>query len=333
MAAGSRTLRKLQLGDESVQGTPVAASAIWRGRGTILDRRDVVHVEEDVGVIGGTDRSYIARIWSELELEEVEATFEQLPYLFEMGVSAETPTQDGAGSDYIYNYLAPTTAKNTIKTYTFEGGDDIQAEEFDYGYASEIVLSGEGQGALMMAAAVRGRETTNTTFTGGLTLPSVEEILFNSGKLYIDDSGGTVGSTQVSDLLLGMNLTWNTGLQHWWAVDGSLDWNRLKQVDDEIILELTYEHTSDAVTEKGKYRSNDVRLMRLLFEGSDVASAGTTYSKKTLIIDLSGTYEEWSNLDENEGNDIVTATLRVRQNDTDSLKADVTIVNELSALP
>ena len=332
MAAGSRTLRKLQIFKEAVQGTPGAATAIWRGRGTIKDEREVVWPEEDVGVIGGTDRSYIERFWSELELEEVEATFEQLPYLFECGVSIETATQDGGGTGYIYNYLAPTTAKNTIRTLTFEGGDDIQAEEFDFGFARVITLSGEGQGALMMAASIFGRETTNTTFTGALSLPAVEEISLNSAKLYIDDSGGSVGGTEVSDLLLGMNLQWNTGLDAWWAVDGSKDFNRMKQIGDEIVLELTYEHTSDAVSEKAAYRANSVRLLRLEFEGSALGTSDA-YTYKTVTIDLSGKYEEWSNLDESEGNDIVTATLRIRQNDTDSLKADVTIVNELSSLP
>ena len=76
--AGSRALRKLQLGQEGTAGTAVAATAIWRGMGTIHDIREVVFPEEDVGYIGGTDRSYIARYWSELSMPEVEATFEQI---------------------------------------------------------------------------------------------------------------------------------------------------------------------------------------------------------------------------------------------------------------
>lgn len=331
--AGSRALRKLQIGVETTAGTPVAATTLWRGMGTIKDNREVVFPEEDVGILGGTDRSYIARYWSELSMPAVEATFEQLPYLFEAGVAAETPTQDGTGSGYIYNYLAPTTAQNTINTYTIEGGDDQQAEEFDYAFVRTITLSGEAQGALMMSAEWFGRETTNTSFTGAIAIPDVEEILVNNGTLYIDAGGGTIGSTEVSSTLFGINLQWTTGLEAYWAVDGSQDFSLVKFTTDEITLELTYEHNASAVTEKAAYRAGTTRLVRLQFTGSALTTAGTTYSVKTMIIDLAGVYEDWSELGENNGNDIVTATLRCRYSSTDALKADVTIVNELTALP
>ncbi len=331
--AGSRALRKLQIGTEVTAGTPVAATTIWRGMGTIKDNREVVFPEEDVGILGGTDRSYIARQWSELAMPAVEATFEQLPYIFEAGVAEETPTQDGTGSDYIYNYVAPTTAQNTHATFTIEGGDDQQAEEFDYAFVKHFNLSGDGQGALMMSADWTGRETSTTTFTAALSIPTVEEILVNDATLYIDNSGGTVGTTQVSNTLFGIDLDWTTGLQEYWAVDGSLDFSLTKFTADDIVLTMTYEHNTSAVSEKAKYQAGDVRLVRLKFEGSSVATAGTTYSKKTLQIDLAGVYEDWSELQDQDGNDVVTATLRCRYSSADSLKADVTVVNELSALP
>ena len=149
--AGSRALRKLQLGRETTAGTAIPATTIWRGLGVIKDNRDVMFPEEDVGILGGTDRSYIAKYWSELAMPAVEATFEQIPYIFEAGIKLiQTGTVDTAGSGYIYTYPAPTTAQNTHGTYTIEGGDDQQAEEFDYVFVKHFNLSGDGQSALMM---------------------------------------------------------------------------------------------------------------------------------------------------------------------------------------
>ena len=226
-------------------------------------------------------------------------------------------------------------SQNTIKTYTLEGGDDTQAEEFDYCFVQNISLTGEGQGQLMMAAEWIGREVTDTTFTGALSIPSVEDIIFNSGTLYIDDSGGTIGSTQVSGLLRTATLNWVTGLIPYWTVDGSLDFTNHKFAGrtEDIVLSMTYEHIAAAVTEKAKYRSKSTRLIRLMFEGSDFETAGTTYSKHTLIIDLAGIIEDWESLGEVDGNDVVGLTFRARYSATDSLKAQVVIVNELSALP
>jgi hypothetical protein len=87
---------------------------------------------------------------------------------------------------------------------------------------------------------------------------------------------------------------------------------------------MTYEHNSDAVTEKAKYRAGDTRLVRLLFEGAALTTAGT-FSNKTLRVDVAGVYEDWSILEDQDGNDVVTATLRVRYSSTDALKAQAVV--------
>ena len=331
--AGVKALRILQLGKETTKGTNVDATVIWRGLGVIKDQQEVVFPEENVGYLGGVSRSYISRYWAELAMPDVEATFEQLPYLFEAGVATEVPTVDGTGSTgYIYKYVAPTTEQETVTTYSFEGGDDNQAEEFDYGFVKKLVLSGDGQGAMFMSADWVGQTVSNTTFKTGLSPVAVEEILMNSGVLYIDSTGGTIGETTVSDTLFGINLSWTTGLQEYWALDGSKDFSLVKQTGDEIILAMTFEHNAAAVLQKAEYRENITRLVRLKFEGTALETS-SDYANKALIIDLAGVYEDWSVLDERDGNDVVEATMRVRYSVADALKAEVIIVNAASSLP
>ena len=94
-----------------------------------------------------------------------------------------------------------------------------------------------------------------------------------------------------------------------------------------------YEHNATAVAEKAFYRSQTTRQFRLKFEGSDWTTDGTTYEKETLIIDLAGVYEDWSVLQDQDGNDVVTATIRARYNGTAALKAEIVIANLLATLP
>jgi len=329
--AGSRALRKIQIGLETTAGTNVDATTIWRGMGVIHDIRSVIFPKEDVGILGGTDRSYIEAYWTELTLDSVEATFEQLPYVFEAGIKTAAASADGAGDGYIYEYIAPTTAQNTTSTYTIEGGDDQQEEEAAYWFVKHFNLSGTGQGALFMTSDWFGRVAANGTFCATAALPSVTEILVNNATVYIDST--TIGTTAVSDTLFGVDLDYTTGLQEFWAVDGSLDWSLTKFTEDEILLNLTYEHNSDTVTEKAKYRDGSTRLIRLKFQhGTAMTTPGTDYTYKTLIIDVAGVYEDWSELQDQDGNNVVTATLRVRYNSTAALKFETTIVNELSVL-
>ena len=187
----------------------------------------------------------------------------------------------------------------------------------------------------MVSADWYGREVSDTTKTPAISIPPVSEIIVNSGKLYIDEPGGSVGGTLVSDTLFEIDLDIVTGMQEFWAMDGSNDFSfdKYSAEVEALVLKLTYEHNASAVLEKAKYRSQTDRLIRLLFEGPDLATPGTTYSKKTLQVDLAGFYNTWEPLDENQGNDIVKVEFIIAYNVTAALKAEFTIVNELSALP
>lgn len=336
MPGGSRDLRRIQMGQEVSAGTGVAATARWRGIGTIKDTRDIIFPEEDVGILGGTLRSALISQMGAISMDAVGATFQQLPYPFSAGVEdTVSGVADGGGSDYIYQYDAPDTAQNSIQTYTIEGGDDVQAEEFAYGFVQKITIEGEGQGLLTVASDWVGQEVTDTTFTGAISLVDVEDIIFNSGVVAIDASGGTVGNTPVSNLLRAMSLEWTTGLYPWWAVDGSLDFaaHKFAGRTEEIKLNLTYEHIAAAVTEKGYFRAKTPRLIQLKFEGSDFGTPGTVYSKHTCIFNFAGIYTDWDKIGEENGNDIVEVEFTARYSDTDALKAQAIIVNEVSALP
>lgn len=330
---GIKALRKIQLGIETTAGTAVAATTIWRGTGTIEDTRETVFVEEDVGLLPGTDRSYVPKLGASLSLESTPATFEQLPIICEMGIRTDAPAQDGAGSGYIYQYTEATTAAPTIKTRTIEGGDDEAVEEMEYAYVESLTIEGAASEACMMSAETRGRQVSVSAFTTTATLPTVEEILASKGKLYIDTAGGTIGSTQISNSLLNFALNWTTGLIAVPTLDGDLFFTFVKKTTPEITLDLTFEHDSSSVAEKVNWRAETPQLIRLQFEGSAVETAGTSYTYKTFNIDLAGKWDTFSALADQDGNDIVTGTFRARYNSTAAFFAELLIVNELTTLP
>jgi hypothetical protein len=120
------------MGAESVPGTAVDATSIWRGIGTIQDNLETVFPQEDIGILPGTDRQYIPRVEALLSLENTEATYEQLPYLFQMGVANVTPTTDANGVG-IFTYTMPIASSDInvstdLGTYTWEGGDNQQRQ-------------------------------------------------------------------------------------------------------------------------------------------------------------------------------------------------------------
>lgn len=326
--AGIKPLRRIQFGAEGTKGTAVAATTYWRGEGVLVDNREVIHIAESVGNIMGLDRTCTPKFAAAISFDAVEATFEQLPYIFGSGIKDVTGVQDGTGSDYIYTYPFPTTTKQDIKTHTIEGGDDEQAEEMAYCFVEQITLSGAAGEPVKVQSNWVGRTVEPTTFTGALSVPTVEEILFGLAKLYIDNTDTYPATTQITQSFLSFEFTYKTGWQAVYTGDGNLYFTFAKLTRPEATLKITFEHDSQSVAEKAAWREENARAVRILIEGSALTTAGTTYSKKTLILDAVGKYTEFTGLEDQDDNDTVTGTLTVRYNGTAASAGQFIVVNE-----
>jgi hypothetical protein len=68
----------------------------------------------------------------------------------------------------------------------------------------------------------------------------------------------------------------------------------------------------------------------LKFEGNALTTSGT-FTYKTLIIDLAGTWESFDSIGDMNGNDIVTGTFRAGYDATAAKFAEIKVVNETAA--
>jgi hypothetical protein len=320
--AGIRALRKIQLGLESASamGTEVDATKIMYWTGTAQDDIKVEFSDDDVGQMQGNDRTWIPSVGGTLDVEGY-ATYEQLPYILTCGVlSCESGTADGSG--YVYTFTYPTTAVTAFSTATLEFGDNTQEEQMTYGFIESFSLSGAGGEALKLSATWRGRQIATGTYTGALTLGAVETILFNKASVYIDDGGaGTIGTTIKSNTLLGITYDVKTGIIPVQTASGQLYFSFAKQVgmpDLEITCKLTFEHDATAVAEIAAWRAQTERLVRVNFPGSALQTPGTI-GTKLLRLDMVGKWESFDKLGEQDGNDIVTGTLRCRYGVSEAL--------------
>lgn len=331
---GIKALRKLQLGRESTAGTPVAATTIWRGLGGMDDQMEIVFPDENIGILAGTDRSYIPKKLAKIIMDAVPATFEQLPHILEAGVKTiGSGVADGVGSGKIYDYTFPATAVNTLKTYTIETGDDAGEEEAEYCFVEDFTLAGKAGEAWTMAANWLGRQVTASSFTGALAVPTVEEILFSKTLLYIDAVTAAFGTTVKSNTLIEASLKVKTGWQPVFTGGGDVYFAFHKCTLPEFLLDVTFEHDATAVAEKVAWRAQTARAIQLKAVGSAVATPGTTYSNKTMIINLAGKWEKFDIIGEQNGNDIVKGTLRGRYNAANAKLGNIIIVNELTSVP
>lgn len=336
--AGIKALRRIQLGAETAAGTNAVATAIWRGLGMGKDNRETTFVEEDIGLLGDALRTYVAKTGGEVTLEGI-ASFEQLPYIFQSAFYATTPTTD-TSSAKIWTWTVQSASTDPIQTtdlqtYTVEFGDNQQAEYMNYCFTREFKLSGTVGEALQVSATMEGRTVATTDFTAGISIPTVESILFTNGTLYIDPSTDASGTTQVSNTLFAVDLNVMSGWRGYPAADGRTDFSFVKRTKEEITCSVTFEHNASAVAEKAAWRNQTERNMRLKFTGNALSSTdvGATYDTKALVIDMLGKWESFDSLTDQDGNDQVTGLFRVGYSSGAATKGDFTIVNELATLP
>lgn len=327
MTRGVRRLSKLQFSREGTYGTPTAGTLVWRGKASFLeDGREVTEVEEDVGYIGMTDRSYIAKDIGMLSVEETEATYEQLQYLF-VGAgwgNAAGSAQGAAGSTYVFTNAVPTTSGLAAGTpYTFYSGDDAEAEQGTSFYCRKISIKGEGGGALMVSSEWAGKGVNRAgggTFPTPAALETVEEVIFGQGTLFLNGVGTNYGATQVSNQLLSLDMDIELKWKEKYTEGGTTP-AYFVYTTHNISGNLTFEHDStgsiigNTSQKNTNWRGGTAQLMRLQWTGSTISS-GTTHTVQTFRIDLPVKWKKFEPLDEDDGNNTITGQFFSRYNIT-----------------
>jgi hypothetical protein len=309
--------------------------------GKIKDRREVVFPPERVGKIGGTTRSYVPRTGGEVMLE-ADATFEQMNYIRNAGIYFTTPTTDaGSSVARAWNVQASSSdplATTDLATLVVESGDNNDMEVARYAFVREYTVSGkQGEGLSVSATLDSRAPSTSTGFTAvsdtDLEQPA-EVILMSMGSLYIDDTTGTIGTTAVTETILEFTLKHTTGWVPLPARDGRTDFSSIKHIDDEIILDVTFEHNGTAVTEKAAWRNQTERAIRLSFAGNALSTTDT-YSTKLERYDLYGKWMTFGaeGLEEQNGDNIYRGTFKAAYSTNASKKFDILNVCEHITLP
>lgn len=340
MALGRKSLRRLQAGRELTPGTAVNASTRWRFKDAVLkDSREVEEILEQIGILGdGADRTAIVKLMGMLDIPSQPISFEQFQYLMAMSLGGPTTgVADGAGSGRIYTTPIPTTTAPTLQPYTLEGGDDSEVERMEYAVCVKWELSGMAAETLKLSASIMGRQVQR--FAAGFTsvsIPAVEDILVSKGVLALDAIGGTYGATPITNQILGIKVTGDIKIIPKFTMDGQLYYSFPMYVNHVITGEVTFEHDTAVqgnTGAKADWRAQTPRLMQINISGNTLASAGTTYTTKKLIINLPVKWKQVGGLEDKEGNDIVKAQFRSRYNVTAGNAGSVICVNELASLP
>src|SRR3990172_13373146 len=205
--SGEKVLSKKQGGREggAPHGTAVAADTILAGAeiSAINPDRKPSYYDDAMGVRMRSTRSVIYQYLAQNTIKVPACYFQLLPMLFSCGLlgnitpAEQTPSQN----DMLWTFLPDIDGDNVPDSITLEMGDDTQAYEAEYLMFESIKLAGQiAQGAdespVSAEAAYFARQVTPTTFTGGLSLPSMETMNAKLSRFYVNTTWAAPGTTQ-----------------------------------------------------------------------------------------------------------------------------------------
>ncbi len=263
MVTGIRALRRIQIGKEvtTTKGTAVAATAGLAGVLTMKESPTIHRPVEERGQLAEFSRNVKVANLAELTLES-NATFEQILYLLHMGVLGNI-TPVGAGTAKFWTFTPAMEAEGVFDSFTIEYGDNIEQWETEYCLASAIEISGAMNEPMKVKGDIFGRKMTVCEFTSGKVIPTLESIITQKARLYIDDEDGKIGATEKSATLYTFTYAINTGLSPKRFGDGSIDFSGYYENFKDIDLKITFAFNAGAELERLKYVAGSKRLVRI----------------------------------------------------------------------
>ncbi len=325
-----------QAGLESTRGTGVAATRIVYAQITPSYQRALMDFDDQSGTYEGRRRVAYAREKVGFSAMDI-CTYEDLPWWLQLGIKGGVAGAGDAGAPAAYTYtFTPSVATDDIKAMTLEFGESGNPYKSTQVMVNSFTLrmdaDNDQEPGWMIDLELMGRDWTTTTYTAALSDRATEVILARGTKLYIDDAGGTIGSTQKTGSLISCSITVNNNI-HFKAFAEDTTYvaaNKVGRGKRTVDAQFTFEF--DADTEFAKYRSTTAaqRLIRLEQTGTTVHTGPTVTKKMTL--DLYGYWNSWSRGDR-QGNLTATFGFAGFYDTTATKTFSATIINALSSLP
>lgn len=312
----------------------IAATTVWRGVfGGFDDTRERQATEEDVGTMATAERRSDTKIMATVPMPQTTLTYEQILHVLEASMGQVSPTGTNPGP-YTYAYSIPLgSTPPTIRPYTLRVGNVIVPTDIKVVpgcWVQEWEMTGEAGGFWTVQATWQGQRGVNGAFTPSIALPAVEDAVFSNTSLFLDASGATIGTTQVTGVLIGASIKYSSAIEWVPPGDGTLYPTRIKIGKPRVTYTLTLEleengGVSRVAQQRAAFESNTLQLMRLRCPGT---------GGRVILWDIAarhdsvGAYEKTG-----ETNTTVTIEGHADYSAADALMFGVSVTNTLAAVP
>lgn len=345
----NRALTAVQIGKESTRGTAVAATRRLVVTDASINRmRPQENFEGEMnGVLArAVHAPEVTRHGAEFEFT-YHLDFEQVLGALLSGMKGGvSSTQPGSGDAELWTF-DPGNGDPAPDTYTVEykianGVGDALTFEAPYGFTTQIEIQGGEEGLPTITQTVVARRSSQTTATGGISLPTRTFAANGRWSMYVDDAWSGMGGSQITGHVIGFTWTFQNHLMPEYFQDGrtNLDFSNYIFMPGRFVdlsVDIAVDPDSAAfIPEELTHRDNgDIRAVRLELVGPAFASPDDGLNH---FIRLDGAYyhaeDSMAEFGE-ERNGIMTTNLHLLSayESVEGQDIEVAVQNTLDAFP
>lgn len=267
---------------EATRGTAIAnPTHILPVQGTLTPQRPEAEPQESRGHRARSSRTLVTREWSDLEGEGPLDTY-ALPVLFNMAVGPVTsPTTPTNGVLTRLWTFTPTLTNDNLKSATVWWGDpEVQVWRAVSMFLTEIGIEADASGEDEARFTVTGQSHIQTEVADPTLPTQLASPLIAPGRmqLWIDASGGTMGTTAITGRVLGGDVTIPTGVvPKWMGVGPTGDLNFTTIGRDYTQIEVNLKFEVPDTTQLDQFFGNDVLKVRWRLNGPLIESVTPDY--------------------------------------------------------
>jgi hypothetical protein len=252
------------------------------------------------------------------------------PFSFEQGqnwlgaVIAVVAAPTGVGP-YVWTHTKNPAVIPSLATFTLErrvtDGSTPYQHAWHYCVVTKFTLNFADGEPVTFKAEGFARRVQTETLTAALTLPTPEFAPLGVGKLWIDSTWGTLGTTVVATQILNGSIEINTGAFPIWTLDqrSDLDFSTIGYNAEQaaVNVQLTALVGAQFALEKTAAEAGTLRALRLQLDGT---------SSRKLLLDLLAKHEMASIFEfgEQDGQHVVEMNLQESTDGTNLLVAALT---------
>jgi len=345
MAYGLKAFEHIQISNvEDSPGSAEAAEEILTGATANITYGDkVIHqLEQDRNSLSrNLADDFVVGTLVEGSIE-MALNFRHALWLFSNSIRGNiTRTQPDASNQplaFLRTFEPGLTTANTpditdgIDTFTLEFGDSIQNLETEFVFTRTLTITGAANEPVMVTWDITGRQLTETSITGALSVVAVEYAVSNQVEFYVDSSVANWGTTEKKGMLRGFTWTLETQFTPRFGADGSLYFYGLNEDKKAVELELIYNREATSELEKDKYNARTTTFLRIAILGQTEIDSGQA-NIPYIYLDGAYRYFDWTEPGDEDGSVTETVSAQSVYDATGSKDFSVKLYNDVDDYP